>query len=337
MLNVIVLLLSLSVSSVSSVSKVPYSHIVENDYLRTPYGENIDYVLASNDYVVNDELVFSHDLYEKGYSFHNGLYIGCNNDIEYSLLYRISNIPFYSSNYYSSFNNDGMKVYLNFVLGARPIASLNKSYYAIGLMVEPILVSNYLYTNVNMGAIQYTSLDYIDFELDFDTYDQLFYFNGSMRNLTFYKNPNNFFEGLVTIENNTIKELVFDLFDWQYIGASSVMFSWFNNFSGFNYFGLSPSQQNRITIVSHKEYLPNTNDYKDYYTNIGFDLGYNAGYDDGFNQVGLDNWLVSLFGSMGALLNIQLLPNLTIGSIIMIFLAIPLTYAIIKLMKGGGD
>lgn len=334
MLNVIVLLLSLSVSTASSVSKVPYSHIVENDYLRTAYGENIDYVLANNDYFVGDKIVFSHDLYEQGYSFNNGIYIGGKNDIEYALLYRVSNIPFYSSDIISNFDYD-MTVYLNLVLGARPIASLNKNYYAIGLMGAPILVSNYIYTNVGMSFMHYSTLDYIDFELKFDSYDELFYFNGVMRNLTFYKNPDNFFEGLITIENNTIKQLVFDLFDWQYIGASSIMFSWFNNFSDFNYFGLSSSEQNIITIVSHEEYLPNTTDYKDYYTDIGFDLGYNSGYDDGFIAKGVDGWLISTFTGMGSLLSIELLPNLTIGSIILIFLAIPLTYAIIKLMKGG--
>lgn len=328
MLNVIVLLLSLSLSNVSNV---PYSHIVENDYLRDTSGENIDYVLASNDYFVNDKIVFSHDLYAQAYSFYDGLYIGSKNDIEYSLLYRISNIPLYSSNDSPSFDDD-MIVYFNLVLGARSITNPNKKYYAIGLMGEPILISNDIYTNVIIGATQYVKLDYIDFNLDFDTYDQFFYFNGFMHNLTFYQDSK-----LTTIENNIINELVFDITDFRYIGASPTMSSWFYNFSGFNYFGYSPLPQNRITIVSHKEYLPNTDDFENYYTDIGFDLGYDTGYEDGLISKGLDNWLVSIFGGMGALLNIQILPNLTIGSIIMIFLAIPLTYAIIKLMKGGGD
>lgn len=98
---------------------------------------------------------------------------------------------------------------------------------------------------------------------------------------------------------------------------------------------LSSSSAYDFNLFYDTHYNPKGH-YQDLYDS-GYDNGYDSGFEDGFHQVGLDNWLVSLFGGMSALLNIKLLPNLTIGSIIMIFLAIPLAYAIIKLMKGGGD
>lgn len=123
--------------------------------------------------------------------------------------------------------------------------------------------------------------------------------------------------------------------DFRYINNHNFLNSDGNENFDSNTLQLFGSSDYDFNLFNDRYYNPRDS-FENFYDS-GYENGYDSGYQDGFNQVGLDNWLVSLFGGMGALLNIQILPNLTIGSIIMIFLAIPLTYAIIKLMKGGGD
>lgn len=92
------------------------------------------------------------------------------------------------------------------------------------------------------------------------------------------------------------------------------------SFYELNYFSL-----NRVPLVS-----------------VGLDylIAYQEGYDDGLNQNinngGLFSVFISMFAGLSSFLAISLFPGVTIGGIALIFLVIPLTYGIIKLMRGGG-
>lgn len=69
----------------------------------------------------------------------------------------------------------------------------------------------------------------------------------------------------------------------------------------------------------------------------GYNTIYQAGYYDGLNaNIGTQNWFVSAFSAVDALLNIRILPNITIGTIIGIPFVISLVWFIIRTFRGGG-
>lgn len=72
--------------------------------------------------------------------------------------------------------------------------------------------------------------------------------------------------------------------------------------------------------------------------NSGYNEIYQSGYTDGLNaNIGTQNWFVSAFRAVDALLSIRLLPNITIGTIIGIPFVISLVWFIIRTFRGGGS
>lgn len=100
---------------------------------------------------------------------------------------------------------------------------------------------------------------------------------------------------------------------------------WNNTMLEKTFYELANFSLNRVPLVS-----------------VGLDYltAYQEGYDDGLNQNinngGLFSVFVSMFAGLSSFLAISLFPGVTIGGIALIFLVIPLTYGIIKLMRGGG-
>lgn len=72
--------------------------------------------------------------------------------------------------------------------------------------------------------------------------------------------------------------------------------------------------------------------------NSGYNEIYQSGYRDGVNaNIGTQNWFVSAFSAVDALLSIRLLPNITIGTIVGIPFVISLVWFIIRTFRGGGS
>lgn len=70
----------------------------------------------------------------------------------------------------------------------------------------------------------------------------------------------------------------------------------------------------------------------------GYLTGFNEGYDQGV-QEGLTStgWIENIFTGIGAFLNIEILPNITIGLCIGIPFIISLAWFVIKSFRGGGE
>lgn len=79
---------------------------------------------------------------------------------------------------------------------------------------------------------------------------------------------------------------------------------------------------------------PDTNEPYDYTYSFPYGQGYNAGLE-ATNDYSLTGMLFQIFGGLGALLSIELLPNITIGAIV----AVPLVFGIIYFILGkrSGD
>lgn len=245
-------------------------------------------------------------------------------DYEYSLIYRLSPYGLYSS--YDDVTTDIFGLHYTLLIGAR-FKDSNDNFQVITVGDSLVYLDNVLY--IPWYTLGYGGGNEFSIDMTYNTSTLEFITNIKMREYSFTDDID------TTIYFDTI---VINLFD--FIPTFGYPFQLLNEMEfhlrSFEIFtNVYPYSMYLFNIFV--DFGPSTLDYKEMGYIEGYDDGYNNGFDDGFISKGLDNWLVSLFGSLGALLNIQLLPNLTIGSIIMIFLAIPLTYAIIKLMKGGGD
>lgn len=79
--------------------------------------------------------------------------------------------------------------------------------------------------------------------------------------------------------------------------------------------------------------------------NVGYSNGYSDGYYEGIEtgkniqattQLTSTGWIQSIFGGISSLLNIQILPGITIGIIVGIPFVISLAYFVIRAFRGGG-
>jgi len=72
-------------------------------------------------------------------------------------------------------------------------------------------------------------------------------------------------------------------------------------------------------------------------TERGFFSVYQEIYNTGFEAEGFGiDWVYSILGAFTMVFAIELLPGITIGRIIGVFVIIPLTFAALKLFRGGG-
>ena len=101
---------------------------------------------------------------------------------------------------------------------------------------------------------------------------------------------------------------------------------WDNTMLEMSLIELTNFSLNRVPIFSI-----GSNSYENAYQE-----GYDAGLNQNINEGGLFSVFISLFAGLSSFLSISLFPGVTIGGIALIFLVIPLTYGIIKLMRGGG-
>lgn len=70
----------------------------------------------------------------------------------------------------------------------------------------------------------------------------------------------------------------------------------------------------------------------------GYLTGFNEGYDQGIAEnITSTSWVENVFNAISSFLNIEILPNATIGLIVGIPFLISLTWFVIKTWRGGGD
>lgn len=266
------------------------------------------------------------NLWSQDSYFRSGNILYTSFGFDYALMYYITNSAIDSYEYRNQapvFSES--LIYISLVFGARPINSFDNFIPFSVAHTSMAIDSTGLDYYMDVSWLNFHTIHDLVLEVEYLDISQSFDFNGYLTHLwqlpPLITEPSYFLESaLLSIEPISLSD--FRLTSW--VDSSyhnNVLSNWF-------------SYDTKVVDIYYKNYTNDTTivDYEN-----GYNSGYSDGFEDGFINKGLDNWLVSLFGGLGALLNIQILPNLTIGSIIMIFLAIPLTYAIIKLMKGGGD
>lgn len=123
--------------------------------------------------------------------------------------------------------------------------------------------------------------------------------------------------------------------DYNYALVPKAYFSNFNIYSYQSEFLNSNYHFNNPNYTKlHFSFKPDANTWMSGYT-----FGYSNGYTEGIISTGggVNFWdgFTALFSGMGALLSISLFPGVTIGGIVILFVSIPLVFAIFKLIRGG--
>lgn len=98
--------------------------------------------------------------------------------------------------------------------------------------------------------------------------------------------------------------------------------------------------RSRLDVIAAEEYSKGLTDgYESGYSE-GVDAGYATGYAEGYASGGTGvtslSWIRSIFSSIGVLLAIELLPNVTIGMVVGIPFVLSVVGLIMRLTRGGG-